>query len=152
MKYHRICHLLVILLITGLFTDGFAEKCTQCHLEKQRFSPFHSLEQMGCDRCHGGDPDSLNQDQAHYNMEAFPGRMATVEKSCGQEDCHKELIPLVRNSLMLTVDGMLSVTRRLYNEKSRDPTLQPLQKKIVGKRSRLIFEKTVRFLSSGDRP
>ncbi|MDP7614423.1 MAG: hypothetical protein QF778_03830 [SAR324 cluster bacterium] len=45
--------------------------------------------------------------------------MQTVEQSCGQSGRHAELIPLVQNSRMNTLDGMLSGTRRLFGEKPK---------------------------------
>ena len=59
-------------------------------------------------------------------MEPYPGRMATVEQSCGQTECHWELIPILKNSLMYTVDGMISVTRKVYDEKAAKSVDLPL--------------------------
>lgn len=112
---------------------ALAEKCTRCHLESQRFSPFHDPRQISCEMCHGGDAESLLQEKAHKDMEAYPGRMATVERSCGQAECHEELIPLVKNSIMHTVAGMVSVTRRILNEESTDPADAPLAERLSEK-------------------
>ncbi len=109
---------------------GIAEQCTRCHEESQRFSSFHDPQRVSCEQCHGGDPESLIEEQAHIGMESFPGRMATAEKSCGQAECHQELIPLVKNSIMHTVDGMLSVTRRIYNDPQHPPSDQPLNQRL----------------------
>lgn len=117
----RIRQFIIPALFLVLFRHyAFAEKCTVCHKESFRFSAFHSPYTVSCEQCHGGNPDAENKETAHFGMEAYPGRMATVKKSCGQAGCHADLVPLVENSIMNTVDGMISVTRKVYNEQKED--------------------------------
>ncbi len=95
------------------------EKCMQCHQEEPRFSPFHDPRQTGCVICHQGNPDSSHEKTAHQGMEAFPGNMKTSAKSCGQSNCHETLVPLVENSIMHTLDGMISGTRNIFGESQK---------------------------------
>ena len=94
----------------------FAEKCTTCHKEQFNFSKFHSPYIVSCDQCHGGNSKADHKETAHLGLEAYPGRMQTVDQSCGQSRCHADLVPLVKNSIMNTLDGMLTVTREVYEE------------------------------------
>jgi hypothetical protein len=122
--------IILLSLLRMLSATGLAEQCTQCHQEEQRQSVFHSPDIVSCDGCHGGNPETTDLDEAHLNMEAYPGRMATVEKACGQAGCHEELIPIVKNSLMYTVDGMLSVTRKIFNDLPHPPVDKPLAERL----------------------
>ncbi|MBF0278837.1 MAG: hypothetical protein HQM13_13635 [SAR324 cluster bacterium] len=92
------------------------EKCTACHQEEQRFSPFHDPRQIGCVVCHGGNGASNIETIAHQKMEAYPGRIASAASSCGQSNCHPKLIPLAENSIMQTLNGMIEVTREAFQE------------------------------------
>lgn len=107
-----------------------AEQCTTCHKESFKFSPFHSPYVVSCEQCHGGNPDSDIKEIAHFNLEAYPGNMQTLSKSCGQARCHAELIPMVENSIMHTVDGMISVTRQVYQENKPDNMAFDLGKRL----------------------
>ena len=77
-------------------------------------STFHNPEEIGCTSCHACNASAKTKEKAHQNLEAYPCRMQTVEQSCGQSGCHAELI-----SLMSTLDGMLSSTRRVFGEKQK---------------------------------
>jgi hypothetical protein len=130
MKKHHSLFLLICSFLLMFSTLAFAEQCTRCHKEEQKQSSFHSPDLVSCDGCHGGNPETTNLDAAHLNMEAYPGRMATVEKSCGQDGCHSELIPIIKNSLMYTVDGMLSVTRKIFKDPQHLPSEEPLAERL----------------------
>ena len=80
---------------------------------------LHDPAEICCTTCHAGKASANTKENAHQNLEVFPGRMQTVEQSCGQSGCHAELIPLVQNSRMNTLDGMLYGTRRLFGEKPK---------------------------------
>lgn len=108
---------LTVALLMGFWAgNGLAEKCTNCHKERFQFSRFHSPSLLSCEQCHGGNPEADHKETAHFELEAYPGRMETVEKTCGQSRCHADLIPLVENSIMNTLDGMLTVTRQVLQE------------------------------------
>ena len=78
-------------------------------------STFHNPEEIGCTSCHAVKASAKTKEKAHQNLEAYPGRMQTVEQSCVQSGCHAELI-----SLMSTLDGMLSSTRRVFGENRKN--------------------------------
>ena len=80
---------------------------------------MHDPAEICCTTCHAGKASANTKENAHQNLEVFPGRMQTVEQSCGQSGRHAELIPLVQNSRMNTLDGMLSGMRRLFGEKPK---------------------------------
>ena len=108
----------LLILSPAFFSPISAEEqCLSCHTENSRLSRFHDPAEIGCTTCHVGKASGNTKVNAHQNLEVFPGRMQTVEQSCGQSGCHAELIPLVQNSRMNTLDGMLSGTRRLFGEK-----------------------------------
>ena len=93
-----------------------AENCTLCHKETYQPSPFHSQSSVTCIQCHGGNPDGLHKEVAHLGMEPYPGNMLTVRQSCGQAQCHADLVPMVENSIMNTLDGLISVTRKVFED------------------------------------
>ena len=107
-----------------------AEKCTVCHKEEQRFSKFHSPYVISCEMCHGGNPEAELIETAHLNLEAYPGNMKTVGKYCGQAGCHADLVPMVENSIMNTLDGMISVTRNTYKENRQEKPHLPLRHRL----------------------
>ena len=105
----------LLILYPALFSSVSAEeKCLSCHTENSRLSMFHSPAETGCTSCHAGKASAKTKENAHQNFEAYPGRMQTFEQSCGQSGCHAELIPLLRNSVMNTLDGMISRTRMVF--------------------------------------
>ena len=116
MNTPKIISFLAFICIALLSTEkGLAERCTECHKESFQFSRFHAPYLVSCEQCHGGNPQAVHKESAHFGMEAYPGRMASVERSCGQSQCHADLVPQVKNSIMNTLDGMLTVTREVYN-------------------------------------
>jgi hypothetical protein len=119
----------ISLLVTFTANSARAEKCTNCHKERFNFSRFHSPTAVSCEQCHGGNPEADHKETAHFDLEAYPGRMETVEKSCGQSRCHADLVPLAKNSIMNTLDGMLTVTRRVLRESD-----EPHGNRTVGQR------------------
>ena len=53
-----------------------------------------------------------------------------MEQSCGQSGCHAELIPLVQNSRINTLDGMLSGTRRVFGENPKKQSHPDLSQRL----------------------
>ena len=49
-------------------------------------------------------------------LKLFPGRMASLDRTCGRSGCHEVQVQRVRTSVMHTVDGMLETTRRIFGE------------------------------------
>jgi len=102
------------------------EKCITCHDGIASVSPSHPPE-FGCSVCHGGEPESVDKDQAHatliYDPEAGTGKrnpssLSVVEQSCGQLYCHaghadedRNHIKRVKKSMMNTLAGVISGLR-----------------------------------------
>ena len=110
------------------------ERCITCHQGIANISPSHPPE-FGCSVCHGGEPESLNKEQAHttliYDPEAGTGRrnpssLSVVEKSCGQLYCHaghadedRNHVDRVKKSMMNTMAGVISGLRYQWAGQSR---------------------------------
>ncbi|HKI99481.1 MAG TPA: multiheme c-type cytochrome [bacterium] len=89
------------------------EACTGCHKEAAHFSRFHDPALIGCASCHGGNGAATDKAAAHAGMEAWPGRAATAQRSCGQAGCHQEQVTALRHSIMNTANGMIELTREV---------------------------------------
>ncbi len=110
------------------------ERCITCHEGIANISPGHPPE-FGCSVCHGGEPESLNKEQAHatliYDPEARTGKrnpssLSVVDKSCGQLYCHsghadedRNHINRVKKSMMNTLAGVISGLRYQWAAQSR---------------------------------
>ena len=106
----------MIIINFGFHGIHAEEGCLGCHHERKGFSAFHDPRQLGCSTCHLGDPEASEENRAHRGLEAFPGRMASLDRTCGRSGCHEEQAQRVRTSVMHTVDGMLETTRRIFGE------------------------------------
>src|SRR5210317_453884 len=84
--------------------------CIQCHAGKRTgFVDGHAFGADNCVICHGGDSSATAEQGSHAGMTGFPGLLDNAERSCG--NCHADKVASVRNSLMHTGRGMVSVTR-----------------------------------------
>ncbi len=112
-------------VVNLVLPNGKTERCQTCHLGLEEISPSHPVKSMGCTVCHGGNPLSLDQETAHAGMygAGHPGQLNASQLSCGQGngECHSghsnpldNQVDLVRNSLMATKGGELSMTRYMY--------------------------------------
>ena len=81
---------LLILYHAFIFPVSAEEQCLSCHIENSGVSTFHNPEEVGFMSCHAGNANVKTKGKAHQNLEAYPGRMQTVEQSCGQSGCHAE--------------------------------------------------------------
>ena len=104
----------------------YQEKCITCHDGIEAVSAGHPRE-FGCTVCHGGNGDSVDQEEAHatliYDPNAGTGKrnpssLSVVEKSCGQSQCHsgheesdRNHIQRVKKSMMGTMAGVISGLR-----------------------------------------
>ena len=110
------------------------ERCITCHDGIANVSPSHPPE-FGCSICHGGEPESVDKDQAHatliYDPEAGTGKrnpssLSVVERSCGQLYCHaghanedRNHVDRVKKSMMNTMAGVISGLRYQWAGQSR---------------------------------
>jgi len=86
---HKIIFLL-ILYHSFIFPVSAEEQCLSCHIKNSGMSTFHNPEEIGCTSCHAGNASAKTKEKAHQNLEAYPGRMQTVEQSCGQSGDYGE--------------------------------------------------------------
>jgi len=110
------------------------ERCITCHDGISTISSSHPPE-FGCVICHGGEPESVDKNQAHatliYDPQAGTGKrnpssLSVVEKSCGQLYCHsghtredRNHIQRLNKSMMNTLAGMISGLRYQWAGQSK---------------------------------
>ena len=104
---------LIVLFPAFISSVSGSEQCGSCHTETTKFAWFHNPLEIGCTSCNVGNASKQTKDKAPQNLESYPGRMETVEKSCGQSGCHQNMIPIVSNSVMNTVDRMQIINKLL---------------------------------------
>ena len=116
------------------YKNRTVERCITCHDGISTVSSSHPPE-FGCAICHGGEPESVDKNQAHatliYDPQAGTGKrnpssLSVVEKSCGQLYCHSGHIREDRNhiqrlnkSMMNTLAGMISGLRYQWAGQSK---------------------------------
>ena len=116
------------------YKNRTVERCITCHDGISTVSSSHPPE-FGCAICHGGEPESIDKNQAHatliYDPQAGTGKrnpssLSVVEKSCGQLYCHSGHIREDRNhiqrlnkSMMNTLAGMISGLRYQWAGQSK---------------------------------
>lgn len=110
------------------------ERCITCHDGIASVSPSHPPE-FGCSVCHGGEPESVDKEQAHATLiydpaartgKRNPSSLSVVEQSCGQLYCHaghadedRNHIARVKKSMMNTMAGVISGLRYQWAGQSR---------------------------------
>jgi len=113
--------------VAGAENEAVAENtCIQCHAGKRAgFVAGHAFGADNCIICHGGDSSAAAQHDSHLGMTGFPGLLDNAGRSCG--NCHADKVASVRESLMHTGRGMVSVTRRTVDGNIGDETTANLQ-------------------------
>ena len=110
------------------------ERCITCHDGIANVSPSHPPE-FGCSVCHGGEPESLDKEQAHATLiydpaagtgKRNPSSLSVVGRSCGQLYCHaghenedRNHVNRVKKSMMNTMAGVISGLRYQWAGQSR---------------------------------
>lgn len=84
--------------------------CRACHAGDP--GPPHAA--IGCVPCHGGDGVATTAAVAHGGLEAEPGALDTVDRTCGT--CHADAVARVRTVPMTTGRGMVGVDRWTFGE------------------------------------
>lgn len=92
------------------------EGCIICHGEMTGLSSSHDPRALGCSSCHLGNRHTLDKEEAHRNMVRVPGNLDQAQRTCGQADCHPDLVEKVTGSLMASGRGMISVNRYVFGE------------------------------------
>lgn len=99
------------------------ESCLKCHSEIQGIEESHSPEKIGCYSCHLGNPNSFEKSKAHENMVLIPGNFADVDKTCGSANCHPQMVPRMKNNIMNTMNGVVTVDKWVFDE-AKSPTFK----------------------------
>ena len=114
------------------YRNRTVERCITCH--DGIANPSHPPE-YGCSVCHGGEPESVDKDQAHATLiydpaagtgKRNPSSLSVVEKSCGQLYCHaghtdedRNHVNRVKKSMMNTMAGVVSGLRYQWAAQSQ---------------------------------
>ncbi len=85
------------------------DQCLVCHSAVENPDPSHPVAVLGCSVCHLGNVFALVKDRAHSGMVTNPGDLRVAEQTCGRiDDCHAEIIPRVKSSIMATNKGIVN--------------------------------------------
>lgn len=96
----------------ALASPSAPDGCPQCHARATKgLAAGHAV---ACTACHAGNATATAVETAHRGLIAFPGNLSNAERTCGA--CHANLVRDARHNLMTTVRGMVSTTRRVFNE------------------------------------
>ncbi len=96
-----------------------ADGCLFCHpVQGGVFAPGHDFGSHSCTPCHRGDGRAENETDAHLELIAFPGNLASATESCSS--CHSQQVTAVQSSFMATGKGIVDITRRVFGEQSKD--------------------------------
>jgi hypothetical protein len=83
-----------------------AGQCVKCHEDHGTMDASHAI---ACVRCHRGNPQAEDPDEAHRGLLKDPGDLRVVEKTCGT--CHPEETRRVQGSAMALAPRMINHTR-----------------------------------------
>ena len=113
-----------------------AENCKECHQEEQNFFLSHDPELIGCTSCHVElDSKDIYSKSAHNRFESYPGRMQTINKTCSRQECHAILANHVKKSIMNSLNGMIQITRNVFDEEFKNDTHLPINQRLSFKNS-----------------
>ncbi len=88
--------------------------CITCHTPMSGFSKAHAPDKITCTSCHLGNNSSLDKEKAHQNMLTVPGNLSNASQTCAK--CHQGIDVRVKNSLMNTMSGIISVDKYVFGE------------------------------------
>ncbi len=99
-----------------------SESCLSCHSGMTGFSDAHNPEAIGCSSCHLGNINSDIKEIAHQGIVSIPGNFSNVSKTCSTTNCHKSEFERVKNSLMTTNSGIVSIDKFAFEEVNHTDT------------------------------
>lgn len=88
--------------------------CTSCHTGMSGFSSAHSPDKVSCTDCHLGNSNSFDKLAAHKDMVVVAGNLSNASETCAK--CHAGIDFRVKNSMMNTMSGIISVDKYVFNE------------------------------------
>ncbi len=107
-----VCAALAGVTQLALASPSAPDGCQQCHARAATgVAPAHAV---ACSLCHAGNPAARVAEVAHRGLIAFPGNLSNAGRTCGA--CHADIVRDVRHNLMSTARGMVSTTRRVFDE------------------------------------
>jgi hypothetical protein len=86
--------------------------CVECHSNVVGLAPGH--REIECSICHAGNNMATDIDSAHQNMVVIPGNFADMDQTCAM--CHAEAVQNIRNSIMSTNSGIVTIDKFIYGE------------------------------------
>lgn len=81
--------------------------CLQCHDGIESIGEKH--EDLSCEECHQGNPESSTKEDAHKGLIKNPGDLNIVDQTCGV--CHGGIVEKLKKSLHATSAGIISGAR-----------------------------------------
>ena len=75
-------------------------------------APGH--REVECTICHAGNNQTSDIDSAHKDMVIVPGNFTDMDQTCGL--CHAEAVKNIRNSIMSTNSGIVTIDKFIYGE------------------------------------
>jgi len=98
------------------YTTLVAKKssCISCHTPMQGFSSSHSPDKITCISCHLGNNNEMHKEASHNNMVSVPGNLSNASQTCAK--CHQGIDIRVKNSIMNTMSGIISVDKYVFGE------------------------------------
>jgi hypothetical protein len=110
--------------------EPVSEGCVFCHTKVSDPDPSHPIEAWGCHSCHLGNKYAFEKDRAHVAMVRNPGDLRVVHRTCGQVNCHPDIVHRVKNSVMATNEGILNTIQYHWlNIQSAGTTVEDLMDK-----------------------
>jgi hypothetical protein len=104
------------------------ESCLSCHKNISGFEDSHNPLKIGCTSCHLGIGTSFEKKLAHTGMVLIPGNFSNAEKTCGQPNCHPQMMPRMQNNIMNSMNGVVAVDKWVFDESETPTFRQPIQK------------------------
>jgi hypothetical protein len=105
---------------------GRREGCLLCHNNVKGIEESHNPEKTGCYACHSGNRLTRDKREAHKNMILIPGNASSATNTCGVIGCHPQMIPRMQNSIMNTMNGVVSVDKWVFGESLTPTSKSPI--------------------------
>lgn len=98
--------------------NGRREGCLLCHNQMKGFEKSHDPLTIGCYSCHLGTRLSRTKEGSHKGMILIPGNSSNAAQTCGQPNCHPQMIPRMQSNIMTTMNGVVTVDKWVFEEAS----------------------------------
>lgn len=98
------------------------ESCIECHQNYSGLSGGHDPKIIGCTSCHLGNPITSDKVLSHKNMIKIPGNLSNANLTCSSTNCHPNELARIKNSLMSTNSGIVSIDRIAFGELNSSDT------------------------------